>query len=525
MEAAAALSRVESETEKAALATVIFGRAGTQLLPMLSDGKEGVLALMEEAKRLGLVMSEEDAKAAAALTDAWTRLASSLKMLAVQVGAALAPNMKRLADWVRGNIRPTIEWIKQNKELIVGLAKMAAVATATGAAMRMFGAVMLAAAGPGGWLTLAVGALAALAAGLVVVGSRADEAAEKFRALSDAQVELMQSDELKTRLGEVTQEIEELQGRIANLKEAQTKGVGFRARVGLMLRGQSLEELIIERENQLRALEMERSKLNQQIAERKAEQADEQERLGREMEKLQGEQQAAARAGLEQRLQDRLHQLRIQQIEDEEQRAVESIRYRYDQLRKEAMKVGADLQKIDEAEIAEYEAIEADSRRRREAEEKRAAEERAAYNADLDQQIARERIMATKEGLERDLALLELERKQAIEEARRLGADVAKVNELYDLKRQNLLAGEGIEEATRRLSARGTFSAFGLWGFGAASPLERTDGKEYQAPGRPGPQRRAGLQQLAADRRLETGGLREPNTVNLRPPASSLQPE
>ncbi len=52
MESAAALSRMENNTKKAALATVVFGRAGTGLLPMLREGPEGLLAVMEEAKRL-----------------------------------------------------------------------------------------------------------------------------------------------------------------------------------------------------------------------------------------------------------------------------------------------------------------------------------------------------------------------------------------------------------------------------------------------------------------------------------------
>ena len=47
MESAAALSRMENNTKKAALATVIFGRAVTQLLPMLKDGSDGLMAVME----------------------------------------------------------------------------------------------------------------------------------------------------------------------------------------------------------------------------------------------------------------------------------------------------------------------------------------------------------------------------------------------------------------------------------------------------------------------------------------------
>ena len=80
MEVARALSLETNETKKAALAQEIFGRSGQAMLPMLRDGEEGLLALMEEAKRLGLIMSKEDAKAAADLKDAWTRLWSAAKM-------------------------------------------------------------------------------------------------------------------------------------------------------------------------------------------------------------------------------------------------------------------------------------------------------------------------------------------------------------------------------------------------------------------------------------------------------------
>jgi len=52
METAAGLAAMTNNTEKAALASVLFGRAGTSLLPMLSQGAQGLEAAMEEAKRL-----------------------------------------------------------------------------------------------------------------------------------------------------------------------------------------------------------------------------------------------------------------------------------------------------------------------------------------------------------------------------------------------------------------------------------------------------------------------------------------
>ena len=142
MESATALSRLTNNTQKAALATVIFGRAGTQLLPMLKDGADGMVAVMEEAHRLGLVMSTEDATAAAELTDAWTRLTSSFKMAVIRIGGALAPSLTELADRTTSLLRPLIDWIRRNKELLILGFKVAAVVMAVAAAFVVVGAVI-----------------------------------------------------------------------------------------------------------------------------------------------------------------------------------------------------------------------------------------------------------------------------------------------------------------------------------------------------------------------------------------------
>jgi len=142
MEAAAALSRMENNTKKAALATVIFGRAGTQLLPMLKDGSDGLMAVMEEARKLGIVMSSEDATAAAQLTDAWTRLTSVLKMATIRIGGALAPSLTKLAERITKTVRPLIDWIKRNGRLIVAVMKMAAAVMIAGAALMAFGTIL-----------------------------------------------------------------------------------------------------------------------------------------------------------------------------------------------------------------------------------------------------------------------------------------------------------------------------------------------------------------------------------------------
>ena len=142
MESAAAISKMQNNTKKAALATVIFGRAGTKLLPMLKEGADGLVSVMEEAERLGIVMRTEDATAAAELTDAWTRLTAVLKMAGIQIGGALAPSLTALATRITENVRPVIDWIRENGRLIVSVMKVAAVIVGVGASLIALGGVL-----------------------------------------------------------------------------------------------------------------------------------------------------------------------------------------------------------------------------------------------------------------------------------------------------------------------------------------------------------------------------------------------
>ena len=139
METAAALSKVENNTKKAALASMLFGRAGTQLLPMLENGEEGLLAMMARAEELGLVMSEEDAAAAAKLTDAFFELWAGLKMGVFLIGASLAPVMQKVAEVIRDWIKSVRDWIDANREMIVLVFNLVLGVTALGVALMGIG--------------------------------------------------------------------------------------------------------------------------------------------------------------------------------------------------------------------------------------------------------------------------------------------------------------------------------------------------------------------------------------------------
>ena len=100
----------------------VFGRAGRDMLPMLNDGPEGIAAMRAEAEALGITMSDDTASSAAALTDAMGRLQAQLKYVVVQIGAALAPALVKISTFITPVIAKVIEFVKNNRMLIVAVA-------------------------------------------------------------------------------------------------------------------------------------------------------------------------------------------------------------------------------------------------------------------------------------------------------------------------------------------------------------------------------------------------------------------
>lgn len=96
----AALADVEDASEKAALAQELFGRNGTALLPMLDGGAAGLAAMRQEARELGVVMSEDDAKAAAQLADIMDNVKERLSGAMLSIARVAVPVLLDLAEWL-----------------------------------------------------------------------------------------------------------------------------------------------------------------------------------------------------------------------------------------------------------------------------------------------------------------------------------------------------------------------------------------------------------------------------------------
>lgn len=156
------LSQIQSPAVKAALAMELFGKSGTQLLPLMSEGAKGIEALQQQARDLGLTMSTEDAKAAEALNDAFDTLWKVVKQGVFVIGSALAPTLKAVSEWIIRTVVTTTAWIKENKNLVVTILKVAAAVLAGGVALLALGAAISA-------LGTIFGALAAVVTGVIVV--------------------------------------------------------------------------------------------------------------------------------------------------------------------------------------------------------------------------------------------------------------------------------------------------------------------------------------------------------------------
>ena len=142
-------------SKRAALAMDIFGKAGQKMLPMLNLGAEGIAKLQQKARDMGLEMSGEDAGSAAELTDRLFELKEIIKGTAIQIGAALAPVLIRAAEGLSKFAQHALEFVRNNRGLVVGIA-------AGVGALILFGAGMLTVAAASAIASMAVGAFIGL---------------------------------------------------------------------------------------------------------------------------------------------------------------------------------------------------------------------------------------------------------------------------------------------------------------------------------------------------------------------------
>lgn len=119
-----ALEKISDPSLKASAAMAVFGKAGANLLPMMNGGSEAMREMMDEARRLGIVMDEQSGEAVAGYADNVTKLMRAMQGLQRSIASHIIPTLEPLVE------RMT-EWIAVNRELI---------ATRVGEVVQRFGA-------------------------------------------------------------------------------------------------------------------------------------------------------------------------------------------------------------------------------------------------------------------------------------------------------------------------------------------------------------------------------------------------
>jgi len=508
------LSKVEDASKRSAIAQQIFGRSGTMLLPMFEQGAAGVEALTDKFRRFGVALSARQARAAEKFTDDMTDLWTVLKHGVAILGAEMEPAIRDLIgvgqDWLKG----AVAWVRNNQELIVQWTKMAVKIAAwvggIGVGLVVIGKLVGGLASVFSLSKALVGVTAALIANPIalafagaaaVIGGTAyaldryatahanlaDEA-RKYRTQQDQQrvADLAQMTEVMrdTRMVELSREIGEYR---RNIKELRKEQDDIRWKwFGMTPTGRSLNDVGEDIQVQMRRLGQAQRELEQLRTGKTTREAltggKGSAAAGAGADVAAAEAAAPAKATVDERLEDRLHRLRIQAISDEHKRRLAMIQHEYETERRELEARGAAQEQLDQLRAIRQERLAAEQRRHEAELNRRADEHEKKWQQDrlgalteerrLKQEIARQEIENTKEGLEREKALLEQKRQAELRRASAAGADLALVNRLYDAKLR-ALEGSAVD-VSYTTTTRGTFNARARGLAASGSVAERT---------------------------------------------------
>lgn len=96
----AAMTALESEEDKLALADIIFGGAGQQMADLLNTSYEDIVALKKEANDLGIILTDEQIAAAVEFVNTTSTLKSAYGSLGADITNSLLPALQQFYDFL-----------------------------------------------------------------------------------------------------------------------------------------------------------------------------------------------------------------------------------------------------------------------------------------------------------------------------------------------------------------------------------------------------------------------------------------
>ncbi len=106
------ISKIKNPSLQAQAAVKIFGKSATELLPLIRGGSAGLQEMSDEARRLGIVLSDDAVRDGEAFGDILDTLKASISGVGNTIGTALVPELSKMATWLTETIvkyRPQIE--------------------------------------------------------------------------------------------------------------------------------------------------------------------------------------------------------------------------------------------------------------------------------------------------------------------------------------------------------------------------------------------------------------------------------
>lgn len=103
-----ALQGVENQTEKARLATELFGKSGTELMPLLNSETGSIEEMKKQAHKLGLVLSDDMIDNSVELTDSLDQTKRAFSSLITNLGGSLAPVVTQMSNGLQ-EFLPTLQ--------------------------------------------------------------------------------------------------------------------------------------------------------------------------------------------------------------------------------------------------------------------------------------------------------------------------------------------------------------------------------------------------------------------------------
>ena len=168
------LSQVEDPSKRAATALEIFGKAGQRLIPLLNGGEAAIKSYIDQANKAGLVINQQDAKAAADLADALNLAQRALRGLQLKIGASLAKQFTLAIDKITEYVVKAQKFIEANKGLVKSALQIGAGLAAAGVALTAIGLSFIAlGSAVGAFATIvstSISILGSLAAAITTVG-------------------------------------------------------------------------------------------------------------------------------------------------------------------------------------------------------------------------------------------------------------------------------------------------------------------------------------------------------------------